>query len=149
MKKTFAAVAVIALIGLGLPAVASAATFTFVCEASTEPPPADWFGGPWTTPVRVVVDTSSRTVELLDNNNLNSLGSSLPPARLASLNNYKMDVTVTDTLVSWGVIEMWGFSGYIDRRTGRVDLIWTNSGGYSPNTLNRQFHGKCTERGGL
>ena len=145
MTKTLAAVAVIALIGLGLPTPASAATFTFVCDPSTEPAPAEWFGGPWMTPIRVVVDTSARTVELFDAN-LNQIGGTMPPARLAGLNNYQPDVTVTNATISWGIIEMWGFSGYIDRKSGRVDLIWTNPAGFSPNTLSRQFHGTCKER---
>ena len=146
MKKNILAVAAIALIGLGLPALASAATFTYVCEASTEPAPAGWFGGPWTAPVRVVVDTSARTVEVFDGTNLQQLGGTMPPARLAGLNNYQLDVNVTDDTISWGIIEMWGFSGYLDRKSGRVHLIWTNPRGYSADTLSRQFHGTCKER---
>ncbi len=145
MKRTIAGLAAIALIGLGLPRIASAATFTYVCEASTEPAPADWFGGPWLSQVRLVIDTTARSVDLLDKD-YKILGSSAPPARLSGLNNYRLDVTVTPTTVSWGVIEMWGFSGYIDRRSGRLDVIWTNPEGYSPNTLSRQFHGTCRER---
>lgn len=145
MKKTAAAVAVIALIGLALPGFARAATFTFVCEASTEPAPSDWFGGPWTAPVRVVIDTQARSVDLLDNDN-KILGTTAKPARLSALNNYKLDLTVTESIISWGVIEMWGFSGYIDLRTGRLDVLWTNSEAYTPNTLTRQFHGSCKQR---
>ncbi len=148
MRKTSAATVAIALIGLLLPGfarVASAATFTFVCEASTEPAPADWFGGLWTAPVRLVIDTASRSVDLFDNDN-KALSVSARPARLSAMNNYKLDLTVTDTIISWGVIEMWGFSGYIDLRTGRLDVLWTNSEAYTPNTLTRQFHGSCTQR---
>ena len=144
MSKTLAAVAVIALFGLGLPAPALAATFTYVCEPAREPAPPDWFGGPYTTPVRLVIDTPARTVELLDGNN-KAMGDTMPPARLAGLNNYKLDITVTEGTISWGIVEMWGFSGYIDRRTGRLDAIWTNAGGFSANTLTRQFHGTCKE----
>src|ERR1051325_11271358 len=125
MTRTIAAVAVIALIGLGLPALASAATFTYVCEASTEPAPPDWFGGPYTGPVRLIIDTQARSVELRDKDNV-MLAATEPTGRLSALNNYKLDVTDNDSLLSWGVIEMWGFSGYFDRRSGRIDLIWTN-----------------------
>ena len=145
MKKTFAAVAVIALIGLSLPTLASAATFTFVCDPSTEPAPPEWFGGPWTAPVRVVVDTTARSVDILDSNNV-AIGGTARPSRLSGLNNYQMDITVTESTISWGVIEMWGFSGYIDRRSGRLDMIWINPAGYSASTLNRQFHGTCRQR---
>jgi hypothetical protein len=148
MRKTSAAAVVIALIGVVLPGfakTASAATFTFVCEASTEPAPSDWFGGPWTAPVRLVIDTVARSVDLLDDNN-RILNTSAKPARLSALNNYKLDLTVTESIISWGVIEMWGFSGYVDLRTGRLDVLWTNSDAYTPNTLTRQFHGTCTQR---
>ena len=145
MKKIAAAFTVIALIGLALPSLASADIFTFVCDPSTEPAPAGWFGGPWTTPVRVVVDTQAKTVELFDSNS-RMLSGTENPARLASLNNYQMDLTVTESTISWGVPEMWGFSGYIDRKNGRLDVLWTNPAGYSPNTVNRQFHGTCRQR---
>jgi hypothetical protein len=145
MKKTLAALAVIALFGLAMPTFASADIFTFTCDASTEPAPPQWFGGPWQGPVRVVINTQARTVELFDKD-LKSLGDSLRPSRLASLNDYQLDLTVTDSLITWGIVEMWGFSGYIDRKTGRLDAIWTNPDGYSPSTLNRQFHGTCRPR---
>jgi hypothetical protein len=145
MKKTLAAFAVIALFGVSMPTLASADIFTFVCDPSTEPAPPDWFGGPWSGPVRLVVNTAARTVELFDKD-AKTLGDSAPPARLASLNNYQTDLTVTETVITWGVIERWGFSGYIDRRTGRLDLLWTNPSGYSENTLSRQFHGTCRLR---
>ena len=145
MKKTFAAVAVIALIGMGLPVPASAETFTYVCQASTEPAPPDWFGGPYTGQVRLIIDTASHSVEMLDKDN-KTLGDTALPAHLAGLNNFRLDITVTESTISWGVIEMWGFSGYIDRRSGRLDAIWTNPSGYSPNTLSRQFHGTCSKR---
>lgn len=148
MKKTFATAALIALIGVLLPGfarIASAASFTFVCEASTEPAPPNWFGGPWTAPVRLVIDTVARSVDLFDTDN-RFLNVSAKPARLSGLNNYKLDLTVTDSLISWGVVEMWGFSGYMDLRTGRLDVLWTNSEAYTPNTLTRQFHGTCKQR---
>ena len=142
MKKTLAAFAVIALFGLSMPTLASADIFTFTCEPSTEPAPPDWFGGLWTAPVRLVVNTTARTVDVLDKDS-KQLGDSMRPSRLASLNDYQLDLTVTENLITWGVIEMWGFSGYVDRKTGRLDLIWTNPEGYSPSTLSRQFHGTC------
>ena len=145
MKRTAAVGAAITLIGLLLPSFASAATFTFVCTPSTEPAPADWFGGPYTAPIRLVIDTTAHTVELTDDSN-RILGATANPARLASLNDYQMDVTVTESTITWGVIEMWGFSGYVDRRSGRIDAIWNNPGGYSPATLTRQFHGTCQVR---
>ena len=145
MKKTLAALAVIALFSLSMPTLASADIFTFVCSASTEPAPPDWFGGPWSGPVRLVVNTTAGTVELFDND-AKTLSDSSPVARLSGLNNYKLDITVTENTISWGVIEMWGFSGYVDRKSGRLDAIWTNPLGYTVNTLNRQFHGNCTPR---
>ena len=145
MKKSFALVAAIALIVLGLPALASAETFTYLCDPSTEPAPADWFGGPYTGQVRIIIDTTAKSVELRDKDN-RVLGDFEPPARLSALNNYKLDLTVTQSTISWGVAEMWGFSGYIDRKSGRLDAIWINPRGYSPNTLNRQFHGTCKQR---
>ncbi len=145
MTRTFTAFVIAALIGLALPAPASADTYIFNCQPSTDPAPPDWFGGPWSAPVRVVVDTTAHSIDLYDKDN-NVLGGSAPPARLSSLNNYRMDIEVTENVIRFGVIEMWGFSGYIDRRTGRLDLIWTNPRGYSPSTLNRQFHGTCTQR---
>ena len=148
MKNTFAAVAVIALIGLGLPAVASAEVITYVCDASPDPAPPDWTGGPYSAAVRLVIDTQARSVELRDKDN-HMLAATEPSGRLSGLNNYKLDVSFTDDTLRWGVIEMWGFSGYLDRKTGRVDLLWTNSGGYSPTTLTRQFHGTCKERVGF
>jgi hypothetical protein len=145
MNKPLAAVVMVALIGLVLPSLASAETFTFVCDPATETPPADWFGGPWFAPLKVVVDTQARSVELFDLDN-KAVAVTARPSRLAGLNNYQMDIVITENVINWGVIEMWGFSGYIDRRTGRVDVIWTNPGGYSPNTLHRQFHGTCRQR---
>ena len=148
MNKTFAAVAVIALIGLGLPAPAHADLVTYVCDASAESAPPDWTGGPYSGAVRLIVDTLARSVELRDKDN-RMLAATEPAGRLSALNNYKLDVNLTDNMVTWGLIEMWGFSGYLDRKTGRVDLLWTNSGGYSPSTLTRQFHGTCKERIGF
>jgi hypothetical protein len=145
MKKTFAALVAMALIGLGLPTPLSAAQFTYVCDPSTQPPPPDWFGGPYLRRVKVVVDTANNTVELFAVDD-NSLTGTMPPARLSGLNNFKLDVTLTDNQISWGIIEMWGFSGYIDRRSGRLDAIWTNHSGFDASTITRQFHGTCRER---
>ncbi len=145
MKKAFAAVVMVALIGLLMPGLAWADTFTFVCDPAAEAPPADWFGGPWSAPLKVVVDTQARTVELFDLDN-KAVAVTARPSRLSGLNNYQMDIAITENVINWGVIEMWGFSGYIDRRTGRIDAIWMNPGGYSPDTLHRQFHGTCRQR---
>src|SRR6266849_6229989 len=112
MKKPFAAVVMVALIGLVMPGLASADTFTFVCDPATETPPPDWFGGPWFAPLKVVIDTQARSVELFDLDN-KAVAVTARPLRLAGLNNYRMDVVITDNVINWGVIEMWGFSGYI------------------------------------
>ena len=142
--KTFAAsLLTIALIGVSLPTPASAATFTYVCEPSTQPAPPDWFGGPWPASVRLVIDTTARSAEIYDQDNV-VLASSAVSARLAGLNDHRQDMTVTENVITWGIVEMWGFSGYIDLKSGRLDLVWSNPGGYSPATLNRQFHGTCT-----
>jgi len=146
MKKSLAtAFVVAALIGLVRPSSASAATYTFTCDPATEPAPAGWFGGPWSAPIRLVVDSSARTIELFDRNN-NAVAVTARPSRLSSLNNYQFDIVITENVINWGVIEMWGFSGYIDLRSGRLDMIWTNSSGYSPDTVSRQFHGTCKQR---
>lgn len=144
MKPRSVVLAGIALIGLLLPGSASAAIFTYTCDAAVEPAPPDWFGGPWTAPLRLVVDTSSRTVEVFDTDNV-MLATTIIQGRLSGLNNYKLDVTVTENVISWGVVEMWGFTGYINRQSGRLDLIWTNPNGYSASTFSRQFHGSCKE----
>jgi len=145
MKKPFAtALVVAALIGL-LPGAASADVLTFTCDPGAESTPAGWFGGPWSAPIRVVVDSSARTVELFDKDNI-AVAVTARPARLASLNDYKLDILITENVISWGVVEMWGFSGYIDRQSGRLDMLWINSSGYSPDTQNRQFHGTCRQR---
>ena len=148
MTKTLAAVALIALIGLGLPALASAESVTYVCDASADPAPPDWTGGPYSAGVRLIIDTQAHSVELRDNDN-RMLAATEPAGRLSGLNNYRLDVNITDSMIQWGVIEMWGFTGYLDLKTGRVDLLWTNAAGYSPTTLTRQFHGTCKERTGF
>ena len=146
MKKTFAvSVVTAALIGLLLPTTARAETFTFACEPAPEAPPAEWFGGPWTEPLTVKIDTTNRTIEVVDQQS-NVLGGSSRPNRLGRLNNHEMDIVINENVITWGINEMWGFSGYLDRKSGRVDLVWNNSSGYSPNTLNRQFHGTCRRR---
>jgi hypothetical protein len=143
MKTLAAALVVFAVIGLLMPAPASAATFTYSCSPATQPAPANWLGGPWSGPVRLVVDTTAHMIELLDSNYV-ILATTARSGRLSGLNNYQMDVSVTDNVISWGVIEMWGFSGYIDRRSGRLDVTWVNQSGYNTTTFNRQFHGMCT-----
>ena len=145
MKTLSALVVTFALIGLSLPTPASAATFTYVCSAAADPMPPGWTGGPWLAPVRLTVDTSSRTVELSDNNYV-LLATTARSGHLSSLNDYRMDLSVTDSVIKWGVQEMWGFSGYVDRKTGQLDVIWVNPKGYGPSTLNRQFHGVCKSR---
>lgn len=145
MTKIFAAFAAIALIGLLLPTPASADIFTFVCDPATESAPADWFGGSWPAQVRLVVDTGNRSIELFDKD-AKSLAGTGRPGRLSGLNNYKLDVIITDNLISWGIVEMWGFSGYVNRGTGRLDVIWTNPSGYNVETSTRQFHGTCRAR---
>ena len=146
MKKPFAtALVVAALTGLLWPSPASADVITFTCDPVAEPSPAGWFGGPWSAPLRLVVDSSARTVEIFDQDN-KAVAVTARPSRLSSLNNYRLDIVITDSVINWGVIEMWGFSGYIDRKSGRLDMIWSNSSGYSPDTSSRQFHGNCRAR---
>jgi hypothetical protein len=146
MKKRFAtALVVAALTGLLWPGPASAEVITFTCDPVAEPSPAGWFGGPWSAPLRLVVDSSARTIEIFDQDN-KAVAVTARPARLSSLNNYQLDIVITDSVINWGVIEMWGFSGYIDRKSGRLDMIWSNSSGYSPDTSSRQFHGTCRQR---
>jgi len=146
MKKPFAiALFAAALLGLLRPDAALADTFTFTCDPAAEPAPAAWFGGPWSAPLKVVVDTSAKTVELFDKDN-NAVAVTAQPSRLASLNDYKLDIVINENVINWGVIEMWGFSGYIDRKSGRLDMIWSNSAGYNPDTQTRQFHGTCKQR---
>jgi len=146
MKKPFAiALFAVVLTGLLRPASASADVLTFTCDPVAQPTPAGWFGGPWPTTLKVVVDSSARTVELFDGQN-REVAVTARPSRLSGLNNYKLDIVITDDVINWGVIEMWGFSGYIDRKTGRLDMLWSNTGGYSPDTRSRQFHGTCRQR---
>ena len=104
MKKPFAtAFVVAALTGLLWPASASADVLTFACEPAAEPAPAGWFGGPWSTPLRVVVNTAARTVELL-NPDSREVAVTAIPARLAGLNNYKLDIVVTEDVINWGAM---------------------------------------------
>ena len=145
MKTRFAALLVVALIGLRLPTSAAAAIITYSCESSAEPTPPDWSGGPWPGPVRLVIDTTAKTAELFDKDNL-MLATTVRQGRLAGLNNYQIDLSVTENVISWGVVEMWGFSGYINRQNGRLDLLWVNSNGAGADTFNRQFHGTCKQR---
>jgi hypothetical protein len=144
MKKPTAALAgaltVLAL--FAAPKTASAETFTFVCEPAREPAPAEWFGGPWQRAITVRVDSGGRLVELYDQNGT-ILGGTLRASRLAGLGGYEFDMTVDENVIRWGVVRMWATSGYIDRRSGRIDVLWTNEQGHSPETLTRQFHGTC------
>ena len=145
MTKAFAALAIVALIGLSLPMPASAGNFTYACEPSTQPAPRDWVGGPWAAPVRLEIDTTSRSVDLFDKDNV-MIATTAQPFRLGGLNNHEMDMTVTENVIKWGVLEMWGFSGYINLKSGQLDLMWANPAGYNADTLNRQFHGTCKEK---
>ena len=124
---------------------ARAETIAFSCTAIAEAPPPEWVGGSWTGEVTVQVDTIARTVEMFDTRG-GLLAGTARPARLARLNNHELDIKITDRAVIWGVVQMWGFSGYLDRQSGRLDLLWTNPEGFSAATLTRQFHGTCTPR---
>ncbi len=130
---------------LAAPRVASADVLTYTCQPKADAPPAQWFGGPWLKPVRLQIDTAARDVELRDADN-KLIKASEQSAHLASLNNHQIDIAVDDSVIRWGVVQMWGFSGYIDRKSGQLDMLWVNSLGYSPDTLTRQFHGTCQPR---
>ena len=144
MKKPTAALAgaltVLAL--FAMPRTASAEVFTFVCEPGVEPAPAEWFGGPWQRAITLRVDSVGKFVELYDHND-RMIGGTLRASRLAGLGGYEFDVTVNENVIRWGVVRMWATSGYIDRKSGRIDMLWTNENGHNPDTLTRQFHGTC------
>jgi hypothetical protein len=147
MKKNLTIYAgVLSLVALLLtPAVASASTFILVCEPASEPAPPEWFGGPWLRPLKVRVDTDAKVIELLDQDDTTMAGT-LRASRLSGLGGYQIDVTINDRVINWGVLRMWGISGYVDRKTGRIDALWATQNGYSQTTLIRQFHGTCRER---
>jgi hypothetical protein len=56
-------------------------------------------------------------------------------------------MAVDENVIRWGVARMWATSGYIDRKSGRIDVLWTNEDGQSPESLTRQFHGRCRRPG--
>ena len=147
MKKTFAICAgVVSLITVLLtPHVASAGTFIFACEPAAAAAPPQWFGGSWTRSVRVRVDTDAKVIELVDQDG-STLASTLRASRLAGLGAYELDVTINERVINWGILRMWGISGYIDRKTGQLDVLWATPNGYSPDTLIRQFHGTCRQQ---
>ena len=144
MKKPAAVLAgALTLFALAvLPRSASAEIFTFVCEPAQEPAPPQWFGGPWQRTITVRVDSVGRMVELYDQNG-SILGGTLRASRLAGLGGYEFDVTTDENVIRWGIVRMWATSGYIDRRSGRIDVLWTNENGQNPDSLTRQFHGTC------
>lgn len=134
-----------ALIGvLVSPRAASATPFTWTCTPSSVSLPPGWFGGPWARPLKLLVDLDGKLVQLLDDDN-NVLVGTDRVANLAGLAGYEYDMVINESVINWGIVKMWGFSGYIDRRNRRVDVIWANRLGYSPPTLIRQFHGTCRQ----
>jgi hypothetical protein len=147
MKKSLAGLAgVLTLAALaGVPNAASAESLTFVCQPSAEPAPAQWFGGVWRQPITVRVESISKLVELYDQEG-NMLGGTLRASRLAGLGNYEFDMKFDENVIHWGVARMWATSGYIDRKSGRIDVLWTNEDGHNEETLTRQFHGTCRRR---
>jgi hypothetical protein len=148
MKKPATALAgALTLFALtALPSSASAETFTFVCEPAQEPAPPQWFGGPWQRTITVRVDSQARMVEVYDQNG-SILGGTLRASRLAGLGGYEFDMSADENVIRWGIVRMWSTSGYIDRRSGRIDMLWTNENGQSPESLTRQFHGTCHRPG--
>jgi len=119
--------------------------FTLVCEPAHQPAPAEWFGGQWEQPISVRVDATSHLVEIYDEKGALIAGS-LRSSRLSGLGGYEFDVKVDENVIRWGIVRMFGVSGYVDRKTGRIDVLWTNDNGHTENSLTRQFHGVCRER---
>lgn len=144
MKKSLAALAgALTLVSLiGAAKTASAEVVTFVCEPAREPAPPEWFGGPWQQTITVRVDSGGKMVEVYDREG-KMLGGTLRASRLARLGGYEFDMTADQNVIRWGVVRMWSTSGYIDRKSGRIDVLWTNEDGQSPESLTRQFHGTC------
>lgn len=146
MSKFFRLAGVCSLFALLLtPRIASANTFVLVCTPAAEAAPPEWFGGPWSRTVRVRVDTDAKVIEVIDQD-ANTLSSTLRASRLAGLGNYELDVKIDEGSINWGVLRMWGASGYVDRKTGRIDMLWATPNGFSPDTLIRQFHGTCRQQ---
>jgi hypothetical protein len=146
MSKRFRLASVCFLFGLLLtPRVASASTFVLVCEPAGEAAPPEWFGGPWSHTLKVRVDTDAKSVDLLDQDDT-AVAGTLRAVRLAGMAGYQLDVTINDNVINWGIARMWGVSGYVDRKTGHIDVLWATQNGFSPDTLIRQFHGTCRQR---
>ena len=127
------------------PRTAFAVPFTLVCQPAREPAPAEWFGGLWQQPITVRVDSLSRLVEIYDEKGVLIAGT-LRSSRLSGLGGYEFDLRVDENVIRWGVVRMFGMSGYVDRKSGRIDVLWTNDDGQSENSLTRQFHGTCREK---
>lgn len=127
------------------PANAFAETATFVCEPTTEPAPPQWIGGLWRGPLTVRLDSGGKLVELYDENGT-MLAGTLRASRLAGLGGYEFDMIVDQNVIRWGIARMWSTSGYIDRKSGRIDVLWTNENGHNTDTLTRHFHGTCRVR---
>jgi hypothetical protein len=134
--------ALILLAALLTPATVSANVFTMTCDPAIAPAPSNWFGGPWTSQLKLRVDTDAKTIELLDQNNV-TLAATLQAARVAGGGNFQVDVTIDERVINWGIARMWGISGYLDRKSGQLDVLWTNPRGSGADTLIRQFHGTC------
>ena len=128
-----------------VPRTALAVPITFDCQPAHEAAPAEWFGGQWEQPITVRVDVAGRMVEVYDEKGVLIAGS-LRSSRLSGLGGYEFDIKVDKNVIRWGVIRMWGVSGYVDRKSGRIDVLWTNDYGHDENSLTRQFHGTCRER---
>jgi len=128
-----------------VPRVASAVPFTLVCQPAQETAPSEWFGGQWQRAITIRIDASSRMVELYDEEG-KMLAGTLRASRLAGLGGYEFDMRIDENVIRWGVVRMWGISGYVDRKSGRIDVLWTNDDGHDDDTLTRQFHGTCRER---
>ena len=128
-----------------LPRTVIAAPFTMTCQPAHQAAPPEWFGGQWEQPITVRVDALSHMVEIYDEKGTLIAGS-LRASRLSGLGGYEFDVRVDENVIRWGIVRMFGVSGYIDRKTGRIDVLWTNDYGSSEESLTRQFHGICHER---
>ncbi len=135
----------LAAVLLAAPQRLRATGVTLECQPSHEAAPPEWFGGQWDQPITVRVDTLSRVVEVYDEKGTLIAGS-LRASRLSGLGGYEFDIQVDENVIRWGITRMWGVSGYVDRKSGRIDLLWTNDDGQSENSLTRQFHGTCHER---
>ena len=147
MKKHLARVvrtaALAGVFGLLLaPNPASAETITLACEPSGGPTPAQWIGGPWLRPLKIRVNVDGSEIELLDGDGV-QLANTLQAVNLASLAGYGFDIVINENVINWGIARMWGFSGYIDRKTWQVHITWVNPQGATPNAHDRQFHGTC------